>query len=79
VVYTPDVSNPTKQIVWVSNSRTVALRELCFAPSFNPDGSLNSSLVNVRFQMDDNGYAQHNPINNPGNIYRSFSVQMRSD
>lgn len=79
VVYTPDVSNPTKQIVWMSDNPTVALRKLCFSSSFKPDGSLNSSLVNVRFQMDDNGYSRHNPINNPASIYRSFSIQMRSD
>jgi len=79
VVYTPNVSNPANQVVWMSNSSAVALRELCFSPSFNADGSLNSSLVNVRFQMDDNGYSGQNPTNNPASIYRSFSIQMRSD
>jgi len=79
VVYTPDVSNPTQQFVWMTNSPTVTLRKLRFSSSYNPDGSLNSSLVNVQFQMDDNGYSHQNPINNPASIYRSFSVQMRSD
>ena len=60
-------------------ARPLALRSLCFSTSFNPDGSLNSSLVNVRFQMDDNGASRQNPINNPANIYRTFSIQMRSD
>lgn len=79
VVYIPDMSAPTNQVLWMTNSPSVALRQLCFTPSYNPDGSLNSSLVNVRFQMDDNGCSRHSPTNNPANIYRSFAIQMRSD
>jgi hypothetical protein len=74
------MSIPTQQIVWMTNSPTIGLHRLFFNTfSPNPDGSLDSTLVNVCFQMDDNGYSQQNPINNPANIYRSFSVQMRGD
>jgi prepilin-type N-terminal cleavage/methylation domain-containing protein len=80
VVYTPDVSAPANQIVWMTNSPTVALTILCFNTfSPNPDGSMDSSLVNARFHMDDNGYSQQNLTNSPASIERSFSVQMRSD
>ena len=79
VIYIPDMSTPTQQIVWMTNSPTIGLHQLFFNTTFNPDGSMNSSLVNVCFQMDDNGYSQQNPTNNPANIYRRFSVQMRND
>ena len=87
VIYIPDMSPAASanQIVWMTNSPTMVLRQLCFNTSSNPDGSLNSSLVNVCFQMDDNGYSQQGPTNNPASIdnpasiERSFSVQMRSD
>ncbi len=79
VLYTPNVLTPSTQQLWMTNSQTAALTNLCFSTSFNPDGSKNSSLVNVRFQMDDRGYSQSNPTNNPASIYRSFSVQMRND
>jgi prepilin-type N-terminal cleavage/methylation domain-containing protein len=79
VVYTPNGSAPGTTILWMTNSPTVALRQLYFNTSFNPDGSLDSSLVNVRLQMDDNGASRQNVTNNPASIYRSFSVQMRSD
>jgi type II secretory pathway pseudopilin PulG len=79
VIYTPSVTTPATQIVWMTNGPALVLRQLCFSTSFDPDGSLNSSLVNVRFQMDDKGYSQQNPINNPASIYRSFSIQMRGD
>jgi hypothetical protein len=78
VTYTPDdVNAPNTQIVWMTNSPDVVLHQLFFNTSFNPDGSLDSSLVRVCFQMDDNGFSQQNPSNNVANIYRSFSVQMR--
>jgi hypothetical protein len=78
VTYTPDdVTAPNTQIAWMTNSPDVVLHELFFNTSFNPDGSLDSSLVRVCFQMDDNGFSQQNPSDNLANIYRSFSVQMR--
>jgi len=79
VIYTPNVSAPSTQLVWMSNSATAALTQFCFSTSFNLDGSQNNSLVNVLFQMNDNGYSQRNPANNPADIYRNFSVQMRND
>lgn len=78
VTYTPDdVKAPATQVVWMTNSPDVALHQLFFNTSFNPDGSLDSSQVRVCFQMDDNGLSQQDPSNDVANIYRSFSVQMR--
>lgn len=79
VMFTPNMANPTNPVIWITNSPTLAVRKLCFSPSLNADGSLNSSLVNVRLQLDDNGASMQNPTNNPASIYRSFSVQMRSN
>jgi hypothetical protein len=79
VIHTPNALAPANQIVWMTNSPTMVLHQLFFNTSFNPDGSLNSSLVNVRFQMDDNGYSKQNLTNSPASIERNFSVQMRND
>jgi prepilin-type N-terminal cleavage/methylation domain-containing protein len=79
VVYTPNVSVPTTQITWISNTATVDLTEFYFTTSFNPDGSQNNSLVNVAFQMNDNGFSRQGLINNPTSIFRNFSMQMRND
>jgi hypothetical protein len=79
VTYTPDVSKPASTVLWMTNGVNVALRQLCFSTSFNPDGSLNSSLVNVQFNMDDNGATQQGSNNNSTSLFRTFSVRMRSD
>jgi hypothetical protein len=79
VIYTPNVVAPSTQMQWMTNSATAALTELYFWTSFNLDGSQNNSLVNVAFQMNDNGFSQQNPSNNPASIFRNFSVQMRND
>jgi prepilin-type N-terminal cleavage/methylation domain-containing protein len=79
VVYTPNILTPSIHTQWMTNCASVVLTELCFSTSFNLDGSLNNSLVNVLIQMNDNGYSQQNPSNNPASIYRNFSVQMRND
>ena len=79
VTYTSNVLAPSIQTVWMSNNAAATLTELCFSSSFNLDGSQNNSLVNVLFQMNDNGFSQQNPVNNPASIYRNFSVQMRND
>ena len=79
VKYTPDVRVPTNCTVWFKNTSSVALRQLSFNTSFNPDGSLNSSLVNVEFLMDDNGASQQPANRNNTSVYRTFSVRLRSD
>jgi hypothetical protein len=79
VIYTPNVLTPSTRMVWMTNSATAALTEMYFSTSFNMDGSQNNSLVNVVFQMNDNGFSQQSPINNPTSILRNFSVQMRND
>jgi hypothetical protein len=78
VIYTPDVSSPGKSILWMTNSATVALRQLYFNTSFNSDGSLNASLVNVNFLFDDNSAASKKS-QNTSSIYRTFAVRMRSE
>jgi prepilin-type N-terminal cleavage/methylation domain-containing protein len=79
VTYTPNITIPANQTIWMTNRSGVVLRTLYFSSSQNLDGSQNNSLVNVTFQMDDNGYSQQNATNNIANIQRSFSVQMRCD
>lgn len=79
VTYTSNVSAPSIQTVWMGKSATAVLTEFCFSSSFNLDGSEDNSLVNVLFQMNDNGFSQQNPVNNPASLYRNFSVQMRND
>jgi prepilin-type N-terminal cleavage/methylation domain-containing protein len=79
VVFTPDITVPGVSSLWFTNSANSVLRKLYFTTSQNLDGSANNSLVNVAFQMDDNGYSKQNSTNNIANIYRSFSVQMRAD
>jgi type II secretory pathway pseudopilin PulG len=79
VTYTPDITAPSIQTVWMSNSPTAVLTQLCFTTSFNLDGSQNSSLVNVLFKMNDNGFSQQSSVNNPASINRNFSIQMRND
>lgn len=79
VTCTPNTASPSQQIVWFTNSSSCVISNLWFNRSLNPDGSLNSSLVNVVIQMSDNGYAQQDPTNNCAYIYRSFSVQLRGD
>jgi prepilin-type N-terminal cleavage/methylation domain-containing protein len=79
VVYTPNVATPWIQTVWMTNTSTAVLTEFCMSTSLNLDGSQNSSLVNVMFQMNDNGFSNQGATNNPTSIYRNFSVQMRND
>jgi type II secretory pathway pseudopilin PulG len=79
VLYTPNVSTPWAHVLWMTNSTSIALTEFYFSTSLNLDGSQNNSLVNVVFQMNDNGFSQQNPTNNPASIFRNFSVQMRND
>ena len=84
VIYTPNMASSGNYQVWVAtNNSTMALRQLTFSGSWNLSGStnnnsINNSLVNVSFVMDDNGYSRNNP-NHLASIDRSFSVQMRGD
>jgi prepilin-type N-terminal cleavage/methylation domain-containing protein len=78
VTYTPNVASPP-QVIWMTNGTSTELTEFYITTSFNPDGSQNNSLVNVVFQMNDNGFSQQGTINNPSSIFRNFSVQMRND
>jgi prepilin-type N-terminal cleavage/methylation domain-containing protein len=79
VLYTSNTLTPSTQTLWMTNSAAVALTEFYFSTSLNLDGSQNNSLVNVVFQMNDNGFSQQSPVNNPASIMRNFSVQMRND
>jgi len=79
VIYTPNVLASTSQILWMTNGATMLLTNLVFSPSFNSVGAQNNSLVNVQFQMNDNGYSNQNPTNNVASVFRNFSVQMRND
>jgi len=79
VIYVPDITVPASQVVWMTNSAGVVLRQLYFSNNVNLDGSKNNSLVSTTFLMDDNGFSGQNSTNNIANIQRSFVVQMRCD
>jgi type II secretory pathway pseudopilin PulG len=79
VFYISNTLVPATGTLWMTNSTSVALTELYFSTSFNLDGSQNNSLVNVVFQMNDNGFSQQGAVNNPTSLMRNFSVQMRND
>ena len=79
VVYTPNVTIPSTQVIWVSNTATASLSQLYFNSYYNMDSSANNSLVYVSFHMNDNGFSQQGTVNNPTSIFRNFSVQMRND
>src|SRR5580704_9361658 len=74
VLYTSNTMAASSGTIWMTNSSSVALTELYFTTSYNLDGSQNNSLVNVVFQMNDNGFSQQSVINNPTSIMRNFSV-----
>ena len=79
VIYYPNIATPSVNFLWMTNSATCVLTNLQFSTSLNLDGSIDGSLVNVSLYMNDNGYSQQNPTNNPASVYRFFSVQMRND
>ncbi len=84
VLYNPSLSPPGSAVpnlpvVWMTNGGSCALRQLYFSPSLKPDGSPDNSLINVSFQLDDNGASGQNQTNNPASICRTFSVQMRNN
>ena len=79
VLYTTNTLIPATQIVWMTNSATMLLTNLVFSPSQTLVGAEYYSLVNVQFQMNDNGYSNQNPTNNIACVFRNFSVQMRND
>ena len=78
VIYTPNLSAAAQEL-WMTNSATSRLTNFLFSTSLNLDGSPNSSLVNVSFLMDDNGYTRQNTNNNLASVIRSFCIQMRND
>lgn len=78
VVYKRDVTAAAQEL-WMTNSATSRLTNFLFNTSFNLDSSFNSSLVNISFLMDDNGFSTRSPSNNPANVFRNFSIQMRND
>jgi prepilin-type N-terminal cleavage/methylation domain-containing protein len=79
VIYTPNVLASGSQVLWMTNGSTIVLTNLLFNSSYTTVGSENNSLVNVQFQMNDNGYSNQNPTNNVASVFRNFSVQMRND
>lgn len=79
VVYVPDTATPANKVVWMTNRTSVVLRQLYFHVGANPDGSQNNSLINTKFQMDDNGFSGQNSTNGVPSIQRDFVVQMRCD
>ena len=79
VTYMTNSASPANTQIWMSNTPAVLLTNMYFSTSFNLDGSQNSSLVNVSFEMNDHGFSQQGTVNNPTSIERSFAVQMRND
>ena len=77
VTFTDTSGSSAATTVWGTNTSTCIVSNVWFNSSLNPDGSVNSSLVNVALVLNDNGFAGENPTNNCASIYRSFSVQLR--
>jgi type II secretory pathway pseudopilin PulG len=78
IVYIPNLATGTPQL-WLTNSANLRLTNLLFSTSLNLDGSPNSSLINVQFEMDDNGVSRQSATNNLASVFRTFSIQMRND
>ncbi len=79
VVYTPNIASPLNTVVWLTNSANVKLVRFWFETTQNFDLSNDNTLVNVVFELNDNGFSNQNATNNIADIYRRFSVQMRCD
>ena len=79
VIYMPNTTIPAVQTVWFTNNATCRVTNLYFNASLNLDGSANNSLLQVNFTMDDNGFSQANPTNNPASVNRNFCIQLRND
>ena len=79
VLYTPNNTVVTSNELWMTNSPMCQLTYLRFNTTYNLDGSQNSSLVNVLFKMDDNGYSMQKTNVNLASIWRSFAIQIRND
>jgi prepilin-type N-terminal cleavage/methylation domain-containing protein len=79
VVYTPNIAVPSSSVVWLTNSANVKLVRFWFENNQNFDLSNDNTLVNVVFELNDNGFSSQNATNNVADIYRRFSIQMRCD
>lgn len=94
VTYIPSAGPSGTVITWWTNTHTAVLSQLLFNVEQNPDLSLNSSVVSVRFEINDNlysssyshAYTTNSPLSTttslstgPASIYRSFSVKLRSN
>jgi prepilin-type N-terminal cleavage/methylation domain-containing protein len=80
VTYVSNIlSSSSTSVLWASSNSSAGLTQFYFTSSYNVDGSQNNSLVNVQFQMNDNGFSGPTVQNNAATLFRSFSVQMRND
>jgi len=94
VTYIPDMRSLSSAVQWMTNAPHCVLRQLLFQPECGEGYSMDASLVNIRLEMDDGGYsssfsARHTTnatdsiatsfSSGPAGIYRSFSVQLRSN
>ncbi len=81
VHYANCASTNNPDLLWATNS-SLALRRMDFLPSLKPDGTSDTSLINVTIDLDDNGYSQrqlYNASTNAATIWRTFSVKMRNN
>lgn len=69
----------SEQVVMRSRTNVVVLRNLCFFPSVKSDGALDNSLVNVVFDLDEDGASRRQASTTPARIQRTFAVKMRNN
>jgi hypothetical protein len=81
VVHYPNFANTNNPDLLLATNSSLALRRVDFLPSLKPDGTPDTSLINVTIDVDDNGYSQrqlYNASTNPATLWRTFSVKMRN-
>ena len=69
----------SEQVIMRSRTNVVVLRNLCFFPSLKSDGTLDNSLVNVVFDLDEDGASGRHANTTPARIQRTFAVKMRNN
>lgn len=78
-LYFPNRLLTNNTVLLQSRAGSYALRDLYFYPSFEEDGTLDSSLIYVVFDIDDDGYSRTPGAANFAKVQRTFAVKMRNN
>ncbi len=79
VLHIPNRANTNATVSLTRGGTNAVVRQLLFSPSLKPDGTVDNALVNVRIEMDDNGFSRRVGVYNPASVCRTFSVRMRNN